>query len=310
MVRQVAPLVLYSPGHPNSVNMWHGDAFKDLKHAHSPADGIVIVPDFAKNYLEVDAEEVLDQLVADIPVYRDDEPLKRGKLSWVPGTHPALEYRGHVLRRSKLWFADPVLHEKYFVKYSYSGWKWRVSLATLPTTAHDTIDDLYCKVVEAGVPCNHVIITRYDSGKEGIPLHSDKTVDVSGDGILVVKLGLTSRNFLITELDKETVIFNQLLPPGTAVWMSMAANARYLHSVPENPGADLSGSIVFRYCYTFEAYPWAKVDKACAEAARKSQTNFPEGHKSRWEYSEDNYADKEYLELRKEMIRLKDFITK
>lgn len=290
--------------------MWNGKYFKELKGAHSPEDGIVIIPDFAKNYLGVDAGEFLDKMIIDIPVYGDDEPLKRGKLSWVPGTHPALEYRGRPINRSKLWFADPVLHENYFVKYSYTGWKWRVSLATLPTSAYEPIDEVYCNVVEAGVACNHVIVTRYESGDDGIGLHSDKTVDVSGDGILIVKLGEASRTFLITEIDEKVIVYKGKLSPGTAIWMSMEANAKYKHAVPPDPGAGSSGSLVFRFCYTFEAYPWHKVDKACADAARKSQTTFPEGHKARWVYSEDNYADKDYLKSRKEMIRIKEFITK
>ena len=64
--------------------------------------------------------------------------------------------------------------------------------------------------------------------------------------ITVVKLGNHGRPFSLRRLGETMPFFHEVLAPGTAVIMTMAANLATQHSVPEVENAGPSGSIVFR----------------------------------------------------------------
>lgn len=78
-----------------------------------------------------------------------------------------------------------------------------------------------------------------------------------GSLIVVVKTGEAGRPFKLEWLDG-TVIFEEVLPPGTAVVMTLEANLRTKHSVPELASeCASSGSLVARTIT--ESKSWTEV---------------------------------------------------
>src|SRR5207244_13437004 len=48
---------------------------------------------------------------------------------WIPGGHPALKYRGSVLKRDKIWCQSGD-YAAGLLKYGYTGWQHGISYAT------------------------------------------------------------------------------------------------------------------------------------------------------------------------------------
>ena len=100
---------------------------------------------------------------------------------------------------------------------------------------------------------NHYIVTKYRDGAHAIGWHFDKPKSIQPHSlIVVVKLGAHARPFQLRwrttkEMqNKEPAFFDQALAPGTAVVMTLEANLRTQHAVPEVDEAGPSASIVFR----------------------------------------------------------------
>ena len=121
------------------------------------------------------------------------------------------------------------------------------------------IADAYDKFADAvgAQRANHYIATLYEDGEHNIGFHSDKARDISRSGadglslITVVKIGdharpFAVRNFPAKGAKPEPPFFCEALEAGTAIIMTLEANLKTQHAVPEVPEAGPSGSIVFR----------------------------------------------------------------
>ena len=158
----------------------------------------------------LDPNALLGQLSA-YPTRARGDPIEWGACQWVDGTHSALNYRGHALRRAKIWCqrGDP---RAFFRKYYYTGWQWRVLPATCSVAACPELApiwDAYDAWCDANgvMRANHAIVTRYADGSHGIGAHSDKPKSIAPSVpgqtsmITVVKLGPAARRFLVTDLE-------------------------------------------------------------------------------------------------------------
>ena len=218
-------------------------------------DGIYVVPRM-DTMLGFDANALLADL-ATYPVRREGDAIAWGAPQWVHGTHKALNYRGHALKRMKMWFQLDGPRENGFVKYYYTGWQHAVLPATAPAERCPELQPIWHAYNRSFAPthgfmgANHAIVTRYEDGDHNIGAHSDKAKSIAPStaeatsAITVVKLGPSARRFTIEHLDG-TLLLDRVLPPGTGVIMSLEANLQTKHAVPRVPHCGPSGSIVFR----------------------------------------------------------------
>ena len=221
--------------------------------------GVAVVPRFASEVLGFDPGQLQDQLEAAYPVRHEGDAIQWGAVQWVAGDNAALKYRGRTLKRGKIWLQRGDTSNGYR-RYFYTGWQWKVLPATADVELCKEVApiaaayDRWCDDVKA-FRANHYIITRYEDGQHNIGFHFDKDVDIeSGSLITVVKTGHHGRPFELRRRarsdesqDSIKPFFSQVLEPGTAVIMTLAANLATQHGVPvveEECGA--SGSIVFR----------------------------------------------------------------
>ena len=200
----------------------------------------------------------------------------------VRGSHPALNHRGHVLKRHKVWLQDDF--DGGFLKYGYTGWTHMVAGATrsvdaVPAArvALDWLNSAFPGMLQAlGMPLcdakfNHVIFTEYLDHKDYIGMHADKERDfVEGSYFVVVKLG-AARKFRF-EAGK-AVVDERVLEAGGIVIVRTgegSANRQVTHGVPAMKEAcGPSGSLVFRCIAT--KVPWAKQEKESARSWDKSK---------------------------------------
>ena len=187
---------------------------------------------------------------------------------WVTGERKELNYRGHPIKRDKMWFQRETGTSK---RYGYTGWQWRIALAlnllgSIPALA--ALVDAMGAMLGLTHKHNQWIVTRYATGADNIGLHSDKVKDwAEGSTFVVIKLG-APRPFVFTQrvngVDVE--IFNQVLQPGTAVIVGYNANQKVKHGVPAVEECGPSGSIVGR-CITTEV-EWTEVYRKIAASAQ------------------------------------------
>ena len=208
---------------------------------------------------------------------------------WITGDHPALNYRGNAIRRSKIWCQSD--YAEGLLKYGYSGWQWAITGATHDVAHVDPVDRVRAKLnAHLAMPHNHWIVTKYDDGTDCIGMHSDKVKDFREESYFVVlKLGAPRRfEFIVGggggggnkdvgggkggsgtaagSSKKPVPFFSEVLTAGTAVFVrahsrdGSDANCRLKHGVPptEYPCGP-SGSIVGRTISTL--VPWAEVQK-------------------------------------------------
>ena len=132
-------------------------------------NGVDIVPFEFKGEANMAWKELLS-----LPSYEDSESIKSEQISslnvnakWVNGSHPALNYRGNAIKRSKIWLQE---RSDTFFRYGYTGWQWKILYATaclpsgsknLPCTRH-----LVQKMQSGPLGCdsNHFIVTKYETG--------------------------------------------------------------------------------------------------------------------------------------------------
>lgn len=214
--------------------------------------GVTVVPNFAQTRLDIDPAAIYTELQANYPIRGEGDTIMRNTIQWVDGDNAALHYRGNALRRCKMWFQRGATSTVGYLRYSYTGWQWRVLPATVdvgtcPELA--PIADKYDAWCDANghLRANHYIVTAYEDGRHSIGWHSDKPKSIDPNSVItVVKLGAHGRPFALRRVGETKPFFNEVLAPGTAVVMTMAANLATQHSVPEVADAGPSGSIVFR----------------------------------------------------------------
>lgn len=231
-----------------------------------------VVPNFCRDYLGTDHEE-LWSVFQDLDTYPDDADLDQEfeecrPIKLLPGSHPALKYRGKAIARTKFWVQSDF--DKGMLRYRYTGWQWRTALAQrsieeLPVV-HAVLDRLNTVMPEK-YRVNHVIGTIYKDGKDNIGKHSDKTADFApGSGFIVIKLGC-ARRFQFCDLS-DNVFYDERLTPGTAVIVGASANLATKHAVPPDAGVGPSSSLVFRRIA--KVVPWSTVKSKIGAANYKN----------------------------------------
>lgn len=233
----------------------------DECHRVAPDLDIWVVPNFAKDALGIGDAGTLQDALEKYPTRSEDDLIVPGVCQWVGGENAALKYRGNTLKRSKIWLQRGDPWTTGWVRYSYTGWQWRVLPATCDVArcaelqpVADRYDEWCARV---GYPsANHYIVTRYADGQHSIGWHFDKPTSIEpGSLITVVKTGHYARPFeLRRRVDgaaqaKEPPFFSQILAPGTAVVMTLEANLATQHAVPEVESAGPSGSVASPLCH-------------------------------------------------------------
>ena len=245
----------------------------------------VVWDGFMQEELGLDPAVIWDT-ISTLPTWPDDEPIpfrsQGGDPHWVNGAHPALNYRGHALRRGKIWLQRD--YQRGLHRYGYTGWQHAISYATHAVESVPEMNDLLTRI-NAGLTAsgqkahNHMILTRYEAGEDNIGYHSDKDGDYAEDSyFLILKLG-DARPFAFREVasrddPKPEPFYFRALPAGTAIFVRAkgdeAANNLVQHAVPptEDPVGP-SGSIVTRCIETVRS--WDQVARDI-ERARQAKT--------------------------------------
>ena len=251
-----------------------------------PAPGFIVAYNFDSKVLGGETKELISNLDGRLPVVGPDNFIDPGQLQWVTGENVNLHYRGNALPRRKVWIQDGPTDDKILV-YSYTGWNNPISFATSDWNRDAYLKGVCDKYNAFSDACgferaNHAIVTAYDDKDANIGMHYDKIPSLSlTSGIAVVKMGEPRRfclrerilpndrmNFLKAkkkktaeekeeleqwkkavqeEQEKEPMIFDEVVPAGTLLFMTMETNFGTQHGVPEADNeVGLSGSIVFR----------------------------------------------------------------
>ena len=252
---------------------WNGQPFPDKAERLVLPDGRVLEdalvwPAFCQEELGLDPDELWAALQA-LPHWPSDQEIPFRELGdaphWVSGSHTALNYRGHELRRHKIWAQSD--YARGLLRYGYTGWQHRISFATHAVEYVPPILQL-AERLNAGLirsrhlPHNHWIVTRYDDEHDNIGFHSDKDRDFAADSFfIVIKFG-AARDFAFRLPGEGEPFFARSLQAGTAIFVrckgSNAANDLVQHGVP--PMLTLvgpSGSLVSRCIET--VIPWDRV---------------------------------------------------
>lgn len=224
-----------------------------------PGLNVAVIPDFLRLY-GLGGDTIWSDIL-ELETYSDDDVLVPND-GWQPklllGSHPALNYRGKPVARSKVWLQKD--YDRGMLRYGYTGWQWRVSLAQMrmeSVPSVDTVTDSLNKLMPDNFQINHAIVTVYRDCNDNIGLHSDKDKDFnSGTGFIVLKLG-ESRRFQFSDLDGK-ILYDKRLESGTAVLVGGDANRETKHGVPRDSACSgVSGSIVWRSIGT--RVPWKTV---------------------------------------------------
>jgi len=265
------------PVHPAAY--WNGKPFpKKAERLVLPngerLEDAVIWPDFLQDELGLDPTQIWQDLLT-VPIWPSDKPIpfraQGDSPHWISGAHKALNYRGHDIKRGKIWCQSDYVDGLRL--YKYPGWQYKISAATHAVESvkpiHQFAERLNNGLVRSGhQPHNHWIATRYDTQDDNIGFHSDKEVDFAENSFfVVVKLG-APRPFAFRMSGSTEPFFTRDLAAGTAVWVRCktlgAANQRVQHGVPqcESPVGE-SGSIVSRSIIT--SVPWDQIRREVAK---------------------------------------------
>ena len=232
--------------------------------------GVVICHGFSEKVLKLPSSSFIQSLDERVPSVKKSDSIVPGKLQWVTGENENLNFRGKDLKRRKIWIQDGPVDKRILV-YSYTGWMSPIAFATSDWNEDSHLKNVCDEYNSFATACgfeqaNNAIITAYDNGKMNIGFHYDKMRSLSNDsGISVIKCG-NARRFCIRKriLPKQNetasekkdrmkaqeampCIFDECVPSGSLIFMSLEANFLTQHAVPasdDDPG--ISGSIVFR----------------------------------------------------------------
>lgn len=244
-----------------------------------PGQEVFIVNGLAAKF-GLDPKLAQARLRDEFPHRSGEDEILWGQPQWVRGDHVALKYRGNTIAREKMWFQSGDPREDGFLKYLYTGWQWRVMPATANVQTvpwlEQVTNDVNAWLAKHGQrPANHYIVTAYEKEDCGIGMHYDKekTIDPKSV-IIVVKTGECGRPFRITENNKggedtNAELFNEVVEPGDAVIMTMAANLATKHGVPilqQPTGA--SCSIVMRTIT--QSVPWKALEQRLAKQGQRN----------------------------------------
>ena len=201
---------------------------------------------------------------------------KGDDVHWIQGTHEALNYRGHAIKRNKIWCQRK--YKKGMYRYGYTGWQHSISYAThsvkkIPVMK-EFVKKLNSKLVQNH---NHWIITEYKTCQDNIGFHSDKSKDFAENSyFIVIKMGYPRKFEFRTKRTKDnpnpTPFYSKILSAGTAIFVrsnaadGLDANSIVEHGVPEMEYAKVSGSIVSRRIKT--RVLWKDVEKNISNAKK------------------------------------------
>lgn len=244
-------------------------AEKSFSEEHRIGDlDIWVVPDFAQTELGINPASLQQQLEQNYPVRGKGDSIEWAQPQWIEGENEALHYRGKELKRGKMWFqlGEPKIDG--FVKYYYTGWQ----KAVLPATSNlarapelvPVVERYNALAAELGwAAANHFIVTHYASGEHNIGMHFDKPKSIRPRSLItIIKTGAHGRPFRLELLDG-TLLMERVLPPGTAVIMTLEANLATRHGVPAVDHAGSSGSLVLRTID--EHVSWARLEQEVAK---------------------------------------------
>jgi len=248
--------------------MWNGSL---PVTAEKICEGVYVIPNFMQQYLCVDPDLVFQQL-CEVPEHPSDKAIEFQPSApcLILGDHKALRYRGRAIHRHKIWAQHKI--EDGCLRYGYTGWQWAVALATKDVKSMPWLDALVQKMNSGlEIPHNHWICTVYKDGDDNIGYHHDKMPDVDKNAwIVVLKLGESRRFHFVDPKQGDKVIWERLLPAGTAILMDGVGNSIVKHGVPVDKGVGKSGSIVGRKITT--VIPWDKVSQKAQQRTTKGQT--------------------------------------
>ena len=251
-----------------------------LPHAKVGQDGVFVVPDFMQKVLGVDPAAVWEALRG-LPVWDSEKPLEYDPHApcIVPGTHGALNYRGHAIKRHKFWGQTDL--DAGLRKYRYTGWQWKIALATKAIETVPLFSEVLQKLNEGLTQkANHVIATVYNDGDDNIDWHDDKMENINDSSwIVVLKLG-ASRKFEFGTFDKSPeTVWSETLAAGTAVFMNARGNSLVKHRVPvDSSCSGASGSLVLRCIDT--VVPWEHVFKEAESRTEAAEEPAPKRRKA------------------------------
>ena len=277
---------------------------------------IWVIPGYAHDVLGCDPVALQRSLEANYPAVGRDQDIQPNTVQWVDGGNVALNYRGSELKRSKMWFQRGDPREVGYTKYYYTGWQKDILPATSDVAACPELAPLADKYDEwaasVGYPsANHYIVTRYEDGSHNIGYHFDKAQSIAPTSLItVVKTGECGRRFQLRHRvtperapgetnenfkkrcdraqAQEKALFDEVLAPGTAVIMTLEANLRTQHGVPEVPESGPSGSWVARTI--FERVPYGKA-KRTQRKKRAAQQQTSSGKRRRTTASQNRSVD-------------------
>ena len=250
-----------------------------LPHAKVGQDGVFVVPDFMQKVLGVDPAAVWEALHG-LPVWDSEKPLEYDPHApcIVPGSHSALNYRGHAIKRHKFWGQTDL--DAGLRKYRYTGWQWKIALATKAIETVPLFGEVLQKLNEGLTQkANHVIATVYNDGDDNIDWHDDKMENINDSSwIVVLKLG-ASRKFEFGTFDKSPeTVWSETLAAGTAVFMNARGNSLVKHRVPvDSSCSGASGSLVLRCIDT--VVPWEHVFKEAESRMEPAEEPAPKRRK-------------------------------
>lgn len=250
-----------------------------------------------QNVLGLSPESTFEQMRS-LPMHSTDKEIEYAPRSpfIIPGSHPSLKYRGHNLKRHKLWAQTDT--DQGLVKYGYTGWQYPIAKATVDVEAVPALSQITSQMRKGiGQRFNHLIFTLYKDGEDNIGAHHDKMKDIDdASWIVVLKLGGAARRFEFYPANgssdedsksKDMPIWSQVLQPGAAVFMNAHGNAMVRHGVPTEEGAGQSGSIVLRCIET--VIPWSQVDKRATQTIQKRNHRQAEKKRKLEEQAVDEY---------------------
>lgn len=258
-----------------------------------PIPGIKIFSNFAA-YLGIDENTVISDLDDTLPSVDKHTRISPGLAQWVRGDNVDLKYRGNELKRRKIWAQDGPVDQKVRI-YSYTGFTYPVAQATSDWNNIEILKKASIKMNAfmreiGGASMNHLIVTAYEDESHNIGFHYDKPRSIlPGSYIAILKLGPCSRRFAIrkranSEEDqaKMPLLFDEVVPAGSLILMTLEANLATQHAVPATSDeVGLSGSIV-----------WRNVNQVLTRMQLDKKINATEGARLKREFEKINKRQK------------------